>query len=110
VCRCLRGGHPSSGLLFGSVLGDRLTKKLILVRRGTPTAIDEELDPGARSIPCGLAEGTEEIWIKVGDGRKSVVEDRHAVRDDTVSLADHTIVVAVKTVVRAVPERLRGDG
>src|SRR3712207_8340692 len=41
-----------------------------LVLRGTPAAIDEELDPVACSIRCGLAQGTEESWIKVGHGRK----------------------------------------
>ena len=85
-------------------------EELLLVLRGTPAAIDEELDPVARGIRCGLAEGTEERWIKVGHGRKFVIEDRHAVRDDTVSLAKCTMAVAVQTVVRAVRARLRGDG
>jgi hypothetical protein len=83
---------------------------LFLVLRGTPAAVDEELDAVVCGIPCGLAEGTEESWIKVGNGRMCVIEDRHTVRDDTVSLARRTMVVAVKTVVRAVRERLRGDG
>jgi hypothetical protein len=83
---------------------------LFLVLRGTPAAIDEELDPVAGGIRCGLAEGTEESWIKVGHGRKFVIEDRHAVRDDTVGLAECTMAVAVQTVVRAVRARLRDDG
>jgi hypothetical protein len=60
---------------------------LFLVLRGTPAAIDDELDPVVRGIRCRLAEGTEESWIKVGHGRRFVIEDRRAVRDDTVSLA-----------------------
>jgi hypothetical protein len=83
---------------------------LFLVLRGTPAAIDVELDLIARSIRCGLAQCTEESWIKVGHGRKFVIEDRHAVRDDTVSLAKRTMAVAVQTVVRAVRARLRGGG
>jgi hypothetical protein len=50
VSRRLRGGHPPGGFLFGSVLGHRLTEQLILVLRGTPAAIDEEVDPAAGSI------------------------------------------------------------
>jgi hypothetical protein len=83
---------------------------LFLVLRGTPATIDVELDPVVRGIRCGLAEGTEESWIKVGHGRNFVIEDRHAVRDDTVSLAECTMAVAAQTVVRAVRARLRGDG
>ena len=72
---------------------------MFLVLRGTPSAIDKELDPVARSIRCGLAEGTQESWIKVGHGRNLVIEDRHAVRDDTVSLVKRTTVLAAKTTV-----------
>jgi hypothetical protein len=110
VRRRVRCGHPSGSLLFRAILGDDPAKQLILVLRGTPAAVDVELDPVARSIRCGLAEGTEEIWIKVGHGRKLVIEDRHAVRDDAVSLAKCTIATAVQTVGRAVRARLRGDG
>jgi hypothetical protein len=83
---------------------------LVLVLRGTPAAVDVELDPVARGIRCGLAEGTEERRIKVGHGRIFVIEDGHAVRDDTVSLAKCTVAVAVPAVVGAVRARLRGDG
>jgi hypothetical protein len=83
---------------------------LFLVLRGTPATLDVEFDPVARSLRCGLAEGTEESWIEVGHGRNFVIEDRHAVRDDTVSLARRTMAVAVQTVVWPVRARLRGDG
>jgi hypothetical protein len=83
---------------------------LFLVRRCSPAATNVELDPGTRSIRCGLAQGTEEIRIKVGHGRELVIEDRHAVRDDTVSRPERTTAVAVQTVVRGVRERLSGDG
>ena len=36
VKRRVRGGHPSGGFLFGSVLGNCPAKKLILLLRGTP--------------------------------------------------------------------------
>ncbi len=63
---------------------------MFLVLRGTPAAIDEELDPFARGIGCSLAQGTEESWIKVGYPRDLVIEDRRAVGDGTVSLAERT--------------------
>jgi hypothetical protein len=69
---------------------------LFLVLRGTPAAVDVELDPVAGSIRCGLAEGTEESSIKVGHGRIPVIEDRRADGDGTVSLAKHTTVLAAK--------------
>jgi hypothetical protein len=83
---------------------------LFLVLRGTPAAIDVELDPVARGIRYGLAEGTAESSIKVGDGRNLVIRDRRAVGDGTASHPKRTAVVRVRTVVRALRERLPGDG
>ena len=97
VSRRLRGGHPPSGFLFGSVLGDRLTKKLILVLRGAPATIDEELDPVVRGISCSLTQGTEQIGVEVGYTRNLVIKDRRAVGDGTVSLAKRTTVLTAKT-------------
>ena len=74
-----------------AVLRDRLVEQLLLVRRGTPAAVDVELDPVVRGIRCGLAQGTEEGRVEVGHGRILVVEDRHAVRDDPVGLAKRTV-------------------
>ena len=71
---------------------------MFLVLRGTPAAIDEELDAVARGIPCRLAQCTEESWIKVGYARNPVVKDRRAVGDDTVSLAKRTTVLTAKDV------------
>ena len=99
VRRRLRGGHPPGGFLCGSVLGNRLTKKLILVLRGTPATIDEELDPVVPGISCSLTQGTEESWIKVGYTRNLVIKDRRAVGDGTVSLAKRTTVLTAKTTV-----------
>ena len=65
-------------------------EELLLVLRGTPAAVDEELDPVARGISCSLAQGTEESWIEVGYTRNLVIEDRRAVGDGTVSLAKRT--------------------
>jgi hypothetical protein len=61
-------------------------KELFLVRRGTPAAVDEELDPVTGGISRGSAQGTEESRIEVGHGRIFAVEDRHTGRDDTVGL------------------------
>jgi hypothetical protein len=91
---------------------------VFLVLPGTPAAVDEELDPVARSIRCGLTERTEQSWIEVGHGRVRVIEDRHAVRDLTISDAKRTVMaalrlagkVAAKTAVRAVRGLLRDDG
>jgi hypothetical protein len=71
---------------------------LFLVLRGTPAAIDEELDPVVCGISCSLAQGTEESWIKIGYTRNLVIEDRRAVRDGTVSLAKRTTVLTAKDV------------
>jgi hypothetical protein len=102
VRRRLRGGHPPGGFLFGSVLGNRLTKKLILVLRGTPATIDEELDPVVRGNSRSLAQGTEQIGVEVGYARNLVIEDRRAVGDGTVSLAQRTTVLTAKTTVLTV--------
>jgi hypothetical protein len=99
VRRRVRAGHPAGGFLFGSVLRNRLTKKLILVLRGTPAAVNEELDPVVCGIRCSLAHGTEESRIKVGYTRNLVIKDRRAVGDDTVSLAKRTAVLTAKTTV-----------
>ncbi len=99
VSRRLRGGHPPGGFLFGPVLGNRLPQKLILVLRGTPATIDEELDPVVRGVSCSLAQGTEQIGVEVGYPRNLVSKDRRAVGDDTVSLAKRTRVLAAKTTV-----------
>jgi hypothetical protein len=96
VSRRLRGGHPPGGFLFGSVLGNRLTKKLILVLRGTPATIDEEPDPVVRGIGCSLAQGTEQVGVEVGYTRNLVIKDRRAVGDGTVGLAKRTTVLSGK--------------
>ena len=70
---------------------------MLLVLRGTPAAVDEELDPVVRGIGCGLAQGTEESWIEVGHTRNLVIEDRRAVGDGTVGLAKRTTVLTAKT-------------
>jgi hypothetical protein len=99
VRRRFRCGHPSGSFLFGAVLGDGLAKKLILVLRGTPATIDEELDPVVRGISCGLAQRTEQIGVEVGYSRNLVSKDRRAVGDGTVSLAKRTTVLTAKTTV-----------
>jgi len=96
VSRRVRGGDPSGSFLFGSVLGNRLTEKLILVLRGSPATVDEELDPVVRGISRSSAQGTEKSRIKVGYTRNLVVEDRRAVGDGTASFAKRTTVITAE--------------
>ena len=49
-----------------------------------------------RGISRGLAQGTEESWIKVGNTRNRVIEDRRAGRDGTVSLTKRTTLLTAK--------------
>ena len=74
---------------------------MLLVPRGTPATIDEELDAVGRGISCSLAQGTEESWIKVGYTRNLIIEDRRAGGDGTVSLAKRTTLLSAKTAVLA---------
>ena len=97
VSRRLRGGHPPGGFLFGSVLGDGLAKQVILVLRGTPATIHEELDPVVRGISRSSAEGIEQIGVEVGYTRNLAIKDRRAVGDGTVSLVRLTTEVAAKS-------------
>ena len=50
-----------------------------------------------RGISCSLAQGTEQIGVKVGYTGNLVIEDRRAVGDGTVSLAKRTTVLTAKT-------------
>ena len=74
-------------------------EELFLVLRGTPAAIDDELEPVVRGISCGLAQGTEQIGVEVGYSRNLVIKDRRVVGDGTVSLARRTTVLTAKTTV-----------
>ena len=96
VSRRLRGGHPPGGFLFGSVLGNRLTQKLILVLRGTPAAVDVEHDPVARGSSCSPAHGVEQSRVKVGDTWNLVIEDRRPAGNGTGSLTERTSVLDAK--------------
>ncbi len=69
---------------------------MLLVLRGTPAAIDEELDAVVYGIRCSLAQSTEEGWIKVGYTRNLVIKDRRAVGDGTVSLVKRTTVLTAQ--------------
>ena len=69
---------------------------MFLIPRGTPAAIDVERDPVGRGISCRLAQGTQEVPIKLGDTRNLVIEDRRAIGDGTVSLAKRTAVLTAK--------------
>ena len=87
VRRRLGGGDPAGSLLLRAVLRDRLLQQLFLVLRGTPAAVDDELDAVVRGSGCSSAQGAEEIGVEVGYARNLVVEDRRAGRDGTVGLA-----------------------
>ena len=66
---------------------------MLLVLRGAPATIDEELDPVVRGISCSLAQGTEQIRVEVGYTRNLVIKDRRAVGDGSVRLAKRTTVL-----------------
>jgi hypothetical protein len=99
VSRRVRCGHPSGGLLLRAVLRDRLIEQLLLIRRRTPAAVDEELDAVVRRIGRRPAQGTEQSRIEVGHTGNVVVEDRRAVGDGTVGLAERTTGLTGKTTV-----------
>ena len=71
---------------------------MFLVLRGTPAAIDEELDPVVCGISCSLAQGTEQIRVEFGYTRNLFIEDRRAVGDGTVSLAKRTTMLTARDV------------
>ena len=77
---------------------------MFLVLRGTPATVDVELDSVVRGIRCGLAQGTEEGGIELGDTRNVVSEDRRTVEDRAVSLAKRTSGRAAKATVLAVED------
>jgi hypothetical protein len=89
---CVRGCDPTGGFLLRAVLGDRFSKKPILIPRGTPSAVDLELDADACGIPRGFAQGPEQIVIEVADAGILVIEHRHAVREGSVILGDGTAI------------------
>ncbi len=96
VSRRFRRRDPPGSFLFGAVLQDRLAEEVFLVLRGTPAAVDVEGDPIARGIGRSVAHGAEERWIKLGDTRNLVIEDRRAARDGTLGLANRIpVLVAV---------------
>ena len=66
---------------------------MLLVRRGTPAAVDVELDVVVCGSSCRLAQGTEQIRVELGYTRNLVVEDSRAVGDGTVSLAKRTTLL-----------------
>ena len=71
-------------------------EELLLVRRGTPAAVDVELDPVARGIRRGPAQRTEESSLKVGYTRDLIVKDRCAFGDDTIGLAEPSTALTAK--------------
>ncbi len=71
---------------------------MFLVLRGTPAAVDDELDPAGRGIHGGLAQGTEQFGVEVDDARNMLIEDRRAVGDGTAGLAQRATVLTEKDV------------
>src|SRR3954462_11331496 len=63
VRRRVRRCDPPRRCMFGSVLGNRLTKKLVLVLPRTPAAVDEELDAVVSGVRGSSLQGTEQIRI-----------------------------------------------
>jgi hypothetical protein len=71
---------------------------VLLVLRGPPAAVDQELDPVDRGIGRSPAQGTEQIRVEVGYTRALVIEDRRSVGDGTAGLAKHITVLTAKDV------------
>jgi len=86
--------------MFGSVLGNRLTKKLVLVLPRTPAAVDEELDAVVSGVRGSSPQGTEQIRIYVAYSRKLVVENGGPVGDRAVGLAELTAGLLAENVIR----------
>src|SRR5215216_6223665 len=70
--------------------------ELLLVARGAPAAVDEEIDPVVCGIGCRPAQGTDESRVEVGYTRNPVIEDRRAVGDGAVGFAKRSTAVAAK--------------
>jgi hypothetical protein len=66
-------------------------EELILVLRGTPAAVDVELDAAVSGIRRCFAQGLEQIGVEVSDAGILAIEHCHAVGDDTVSLGNGTV-------------------
>src|SRR5436309_403013 len=71
-------------------------EELLLVGRGTPAAVDDELDPVVCGIGCSPAQGTEESRFEVGYSRNLVIEDRRPIGDGAVGFAKRSTAVAAK--------------
>ena len=74
-------------------------EKVLLVLRGTPATVDDELDAVVCRIRRRLAQGTEERGIEAGYSRNRVIEDPRAYGDGTVSLVERITLLTVKTTV-----------
>src|SRR5919204_2505847 len=71
-------------------------EELLLVGRGPPAAVDDELDPVVCGIGCSPAQGAQQIRVEVGYTRNLVIEDRRAVGDGAVGFAKRSTAVAAK--------------
>jgi hypothetical protein len=110
VRRRVRCGHPSGSFLFRAVLRDRLTKKLILVLRGTPATADVELDAVVSGIRRRFAQGLEQIRVELGYTGILVIKHGHAFGEGTVILGNGTVSLGGGTTVvaaKALGERRR---
>jgi hypothetical protein len=76
---------------FGPVRGDRLVEELILVLRGTPSAVDDELDSILGGIRRRCTQGVEQIGVEVDDAGILLVEDGRAIRHRAVGLGDGAV-------------------
>src|SRR5262245_39412213 len=101
VGRRLGGGDPSRGFLFRAVLQDRLPEEPLLVRGGTPAAVDEEHDPVIRGNRGCLAQGAEERRVERGNSWNLVVEDRRAIGDGAAIRAERITALPRRATLRA---------
>src|SRR3954454_2966685 len=82
---------------------------MLLVRRGTPATVDEELDPVVGCSSCSLTQGATEVWRELGDTWHVVVEDCRPIGDGTVSRGKRTMPLGVGDVYRCRGRRGRGQ-
>ena len=71
-------------------------KKLILVLRGAPSAVDVELDAVFSGIRRRFVQGLEQIGIEVGYAGIPVIKHCRAAGEGTVSLGSRPTVVTAK--------------
>jgi hypothetical protein len=75
---------------------DGLAEWFFLLLRGTPAAVDGELDAVVSGIRCSSMQGVEERRVQVGYPRDFFVKDRRAIGDATITFVKGTAEVTAR--------------